>query len=52
MVTVTYRKKGIRLKHVWFADTQELTRLISGGSADLLFAHGVQVPPQKRQVAF
>lgn len=38
MVTVTYRKKGIRLTHVWFASESELASCADG--ADLLFVHG------------
>ena len=40
MVTVTYRKKGIRLKHVWFAEVIDLASCVSG--TDLLFVHGSQ----------
>lgn len=41
MVTVTYRKKGIRLQHVWFADAGEIARLaVECRDADLLFVHG------------
>lgn len=40
MVTVTYRKKCIRLQHVWFADRQELAALAAEPGADLLFVHG------------
>lgn len=38
MVTVTYRKKGIRLTHVWFAGADGLSSCKRG--ADLLFVHG------------
>ena len=38
MVNVTYRKKGIRLQHIWFADPNELSSHRS--NADLLFIHG------------
>ena len=40
MVTVTYRKKGIRLKHIWFADAKELDVCVR--DTDLAFVHGVQ----------
>lgn len=38
MVSTTYKKKGIRLTHVWFASEAELTACADG--ADLLFVHG------------
>ena len=42
MVLTTYSKKGIRLKHVWFAGNDELGHLAScTRDADLLYVHGV-----------
>lgn len=38
MVVVTYRKKGIRMKHVWFSGVDEIDRCKK--KADLLFVHG------------
>ena len=38
MVLTTYKKKGIRLTHVWFASESELASCTDG--ADLLFVHG------------
>ena len=47
MVTVIYRKKGIRLKHVWFAGAEEIARLTAGPvDADLIFAHGSEYTSQ------
>ena len=41
MVQVTYKKKGIRLTHVWFADADELARLNAGElGTDIIFVHG------------
>lgn len=40
MVTVTYRKKGIRLRHIWFANGQDLAKVRHRRGADLLFVHG------------
>lgn len=40
MVQVTYKKKGIRLTHIWFANADELQRLTKGKShTDILFVH-------------
>lgn len=46
MVLTTYRKKGIRLSHVWFATEEELASLVQSqkGKTDLVYAHGLQVP--------
>ena len=42
MVLTTYSKKGIRLKHVWFAEPDAIGQLASETSnADLLYIHGV-----------
>lgn len=41
MVTVTYLKKSIRLKHIWFSGSEDVSALASKcRGADLLFVHG------------
>lgn len=41
MILTTYKKKGIRLTHVWFAGTEEISVLDSDThNSDLLFVHG------------
>lgn len=41
MVLTTYKKKGIRLSHVWFADQNDVLQLISSHpKTDLLYVHG------------
>lgn len=43
MVLTTYRKKGIRLTHVWFASAEEVSALRKKEvGTDLLFVHGSQ----------
>lgn len=43
MVLTTYKKKGVRLTHVWFVDTREITRLATEHkNTDLLFVHGAE----------
>lgn len=43
MVLTTYRKKGIRLTHVWFASEDELQRLVKGrAGTDVFFVHGAK----------
>lgn len=43
MVLTTYRKKGTRLTHVWFASAEEVSALHKKGvGTDLIFVHGSQ----------
>ena len=44
MFVVTYRKKAIRLSHVWFATPEELKALLPNqkGKTDLVYAHGMR----------
>ena len=43
MLLTTYKKKGIRLTHVWFASAEEVSALRKKGvGTDLLFVHGSQ----------
>jgi hypothetical protein len=43
MVLTTYKKKGIRLTHVWFATAKELQELAKGrAGSDVFFIHGAK----------
>ena len=43
MVLTTYKKKGIRLTHVWFADENEVSELLlHTPKTDILFFHAVK----------
>lgn len=46
MLTVTYRKYGIRLSHVWFASEKEiLDGNFKKNAGDLIFLHGASCEP-------
>lgn len=51
MVLTTYKKKGIRLTHVWFSDAEEVSSLFKNGvGTDLLFVHGSRYTGQPHSV--
>lgn len=46
MLTVTYRKHGIKLSHVWFASEEEIfSGAYKEGSGNLIFLHGTMTAP-------
>lgn len=48
MLSVTYRKHGIRLTHIWFATDEEIrNKAYKKGAGDLIFLHGSNVEPDK-----
>lgn len=47
MLNVSYRKHGIKLAHVWFADENEANNVYKMKDiADLIFLHGTNVQPK------
>lgn len=47
MLTVTYKKHGIRLSHVWFADESEISnKEYFRNAGDLIFLHETAIKPE------
>lgn len=51
MLTVTYRKHGVRLSHVYFADSEQVRKgEFKKKAGDLVFLHGASIPPDKGEL--
>ena len=49
MLSITYRKFGIRLTHIYFADDREIhCNTYRNEVGDIIFLHGVKIEPTYR----
>lgn len=46
MFNAIYKKLGVRIEHIWFADGEPIEKALDQGKADIAFLHGMNTLPE------